>query len=102
MAACAGYVFGLKLHKLDPSGVQGSGQKKVQRFTVQRFKKFGEPKEDGLVKNIESVMPDLIRHPELIEFAGFRGLPQTRSGGRRKESQRRQMTFYDPASQAKP
>jgi hypothetical protein len=26
---------------------------------------------DGLVKSPLSVMPDLIRHPELIEFTGF-------------------------------
>jgi len=36
---------------------------------------------DELVKSPEIVMPDLIRHPELIEFTGFRLSPE----GRKKE-----------------
>ncbi|MDI6687229.1 MAG: hypothetical protein QME06_03310 [Desulfobacterales bacterium] len=31
---------------------------------------------DGLVKSLEIVMPDLIRHPERIEFTGFRLSPE--------------------------
>jgi hypothetical protein len=31
---------------------------------------------DVLVKSPQFVMPDLIRHPELIEFAGFRLSPE--------------------------
>jgi hypothetical protein len=27
---------------------------------------------DGIVKNLDIVMPDLIRHPERVEFKGFR------------------------------
>jgi len=36
---------------------------------------------DELVKSPEIVMPDLIRHPELIEFTGFRLSPE----GRKRE-----------------
>jgi hypothetical protein len=31
---------------------------------------------DELAKSLETVMPDLIRHPELFEFAGFRPTPE--------------------------
>jgi hypothetical protein len=31
---------------------------------------------DELVKSLEIVMPDLIRHPERIEFTGFRLSPE--------------------------
>jgi len=31
---------------------------------------------DGIVKSLEIVMPDLIRHPERIEFAGFQLSPE--------------------------
>ncbi|MEA1947663.1 MAG: hypothetical protein U9N83_10235 [Thermodesulfobacteriota bacterium] len=31
---------------------------------------------DKLVKSPKIVMPDLIRHPEAIEFAGFRLSPE--------------------------
>jgi hypothetical protein len=31
---------------------------------------------DKLVKSLEIVMPDLIRHPERIEFTGFRLSPE--------------------------
>jgi len=31
---------------------------------------------DDLVKSPKTVMPDLIRHPEVIEFAGFRLSPE--------------------------
>jgi hypothetical protein len=31
---------------------------------------------DGLVKSPKTVMPDLIRHPELIEITGFRLSPE--------------------------
>jgi hypothetical protein len=33
---------------------------------------FPEPNIDKLVKSPKTVMPDLIRHPEVIEFTGFR------------------------------
>jgi len=35
-----------------------------------------ESKIDGLVKSLKIVMPDLIRHPERIEFTGFRLSPE--------------------------
>jgi len=31
---------------------------------------------DGFVKSLEIVMPNLIRHPERIEFTGFRLSPE--------------------------
>jgi hypothetical protein len=31
---------------------------------------------DGFVKSLRIVMPDLIRHPEHIEFTGFRLSPE--------------------------
>jgi len=31
---------------------------------------------DNLAKSLEIVMPDLIRHPERIEFTGFRLSPE--------------------------
>jgi len=31
---------------------------------------------DNLVKSPKTVMPDLIRHPEVIEFTGFRLSPE--------------------------
>jgi hypothetical protein len=31
---------------------------------------------DGVVKSLRIVMPDLIRHPEGLEFAGFRLSPE--------------------------
>jgi len=31
---------------------------------------------DGFVKSPKTVMPDLIRHPEIIEFTGFRLSPE--------------------------
>jgi hypothetical protein len=31
---------------------------------------------DGLVKSPKTVMPDLIRHPEVIGFTGFRLSPE--------------------------
>jgi len=31
---------------------------------------------DGLVKSPKTVMPDLIRHPEVLEFTGFRLSPE--------------------------
>jgi len=33
-------------------------------------------KVDNLVKSPKTVMPDLIRHPEVIEFTGFRLSPE--------------------------
>ncbi|MEA1946204.1 MAG: hypothetical protein U9N83_02745 [Thermodesulfobacteriota bacterium] len=33
---------------------------------------FIQVKIDEIVKSPKTVMPDLIRHPELIEFTGFR------------------------------
>jgi len=33
-------------------------------------------KKDALVKNPKNVMPNLIRHPEHIEIAGFRLSPE--------------------------
>jgi hypothetical protein len=33
-------------------------------------------KYDGIVKSRQGVMPDLIRHPELIEITGFRPSPE--------------------------
>jgi hypothetical protein len=37
---------------------------------------FSLPLLDGLVKSPKPVMPDLIRHPEVIEFTGFRLSPE--------------------------
>jgi hypothetical protein len=37
---------------------------------------FGYWMLDGLVKSLEIVMPDLIRHPERIEITGFRLSPE--------------------------
>jgi hypothetical protein len=37
---------------------------------------FITPKVDGFVKSLRIVMPDLIRHPEAIEFTGFRLSPE--------------------------
>jgi len=37
---------------------------------------FLTPNVDELVKSLEIVMPDLIRHPERIEFTGFRLPPE--------------------------
>jgi len=37
---------------------------------------FERDKFDGLVKSPKTVMPDLIRHPEVIEFTGFRLSPE--------------------------
>jgi hypothetical protein len=38
---------------------------------------FYEPiKFDELVKSLGTVMPDFIRHPELIEFTGFWPTPE--------------------------
>jgi len=31
---------------------------------------------DELIKSSKTVMPDLIRHPEVIEFTGFRLSPE--------------------------
>jgi hypothetical protein len=31
---------------------------------------------NGLVKSLETVMPDVIRHPKLVEFTGFRLSPE--------------------------
>jgi hypothetical protein len=31
---------------------------------------------DDLVKSFDIVMPDVIRHPEVIEFTGFRLSPE--------------------------
>jgi len=39
-------------------------------------REFGIIKEDEFVKSLRIVMPDLIRHPELIEFTGFRLSPE--------------------------
>jgi hypothetical protein len=33
-------------------------------------------KDEKLVKSPKTVMPDLIRHPEVIEFTGIRLLPE--------------------------
>ena len=38
--------------------------------------KFLMVKINGLVKSPKTVMPDLIRHPEVIEFTGFRLSPE--------------------------
>ncbi len=37
---------------------------------------FVPVKVDKLVKSPKTVMPDLIRHPEAIEFTGFRLSPE--------------------------
>jgi len=37
---------------------------------------FYKAKFDNLVKSPKTVMPDLIRHPEVIEFTGFRLSPE--------------------------
>jgi hypothetical protein len=37
---------------------------------------FEHPSFDGLVKSPKTVMPDLIRHPEVIGFTGFRLSPE--------------------------
>jgi hypothetical protein len=37
---------------------------------------FKSCKVDGLVKSLLLVMPDLIRHPEVVEFTGFRPSPE--------------------------
>jgi hypothetical protein len=44
---------------------------KWQFPTFYEFIKF-----DGLVKSPKTVMPDLIRHPEVIGFTGFRLSPE--------------------------
>jgi hypothetical protein len=41
-----------------------------------RNKVFSLPFLDAFVKSPEIVMPDLIRHPEHIEFTGFRLSPE--------------------------
>jgi len=49
-----------------------------KKVTKTRF--YGEKntsKFDKLVKSLPIVMPDLIRHPEPIEFTGFQRLPRT-------------------------
>jgi len=37
---------------------------------------MGERNVDGLVKSNETVMPDLIRHPEALDITGFRLSPE--------------------------
>jgi hypothetical protein len=39
-------------------------------------RKIPSTKHDELVKSLETVMPDLIRHPEFYEFTGFRLSPE--------------------------
>ena len=50
---------------------------------------------DNLVKNLEIVMPDLIRHPERIEFTGFRlqFIPQKMRG--RNDGKENFSAFYE-------
>jgi len=47
-----------------------------RNFTITQLSIFPEPNIDGLVKRLKTVVPDLIRHPELIEFTGFRLSPE--------------------------
>jgi len=41
---------------------------------------YRRSKNDGLVKSNETVMPDLIRHPEPLEITGFRLSPNDEKG----------------------
>jgi hypothetical protein len=50
---------------------------------------------DGFVKSPRIVMPDLIRHPELIEFTGFRLPDRVRHKLRRNDGKTEELTFYE-------
>ena len=60
------------------AGLQGSLAKEVKGILckVIEDKRKEAVKFDGLVKSPRIVMPDLIRHPEPIEFTGFRLSPE--------------------------
>ncbi len=46
------------------------------RFAMFFYKLVEHLKYDDLVKSPKIVMPDLIRHPEVVEFTGFRLSPE--------------------------
>ncbi|MEA1947656.1 MAG: hypothetical protein U9N83_10200 [Thermodesulfobacteriota bacterium] len=46
--------------------------KRIEKDIFINTGKIGMVKVDGFVKSPNTVMPDLIRHPELIEITGFR------------------------------
>ena len=48
----------------------------MYRFALSFIKKIEFINFDKLVKSPKTVMPDLIRHPELIEITGFRLSPE--------------------------
>jgi hypothetical protein len=50
---------------------------------------------NGLVISLWIVMPDLIRHPEPIEFTGFRLPDQVRHKLRRNDKKTKKVTFYE-------
>jgi hypothetical protein len=45
-------------------------------MAAEKSSSSGRTKIDNFVKSPEFVMPDLIRHPEGIEFTGFRPSPE--------------------------
>jgi len=49
-------------------------------FFVLNFEIVSDLRFDGLVKSNETVMPDLIRHPEPLEITGFRLSPNDEKG----------------------
>ena len=52
------------------------GRLVLRQVKCLKFKMPKVPKVDNLVKSPKTVMPDLIRHPEVIEFTGFRLSPE--------------------------
>jgi hypothetical protein len=69
-------------HHIFPTAVKGLDPEKSKNFSdvrdsiVNRTLLLDETNFDNLVKSLEIVMPDLIRHPERIEFTGFRLSPE--------------------------
>jgi hypothetical protein len=59
------------------------------------LEKFLSINVDKAVKSLLIVMPELIRHPEPIEFTGFRRLPWTPIQGSPNDRKMGRTTFYE-------